>query len=118
MRKSGHSSNELIDCTVRGALNTVRECYAQLRLLNGERSSAAIFASQIELFDMLLAGISTIRTGFAIDLQDIRRTPTSRAKVASDRSLNVDVAEPCPPPAVWDRGSGILPACVRTGAPQ
>lgn len=81
MRETGHPSNKLVNCAVRGSLNTAREAYAQLQLLTGGRSSAATLASQIALFDVLLVRISGIRTGFAADIQHVRVTPQ-----ASDRN--------------------------------
>lgn len=75
MRETGHFSKEIVNCAVRGSLNTAREAYSQLQLLSGGRSSAATLASQIELFDLLLVGISGIRTGFAADIQHVRVTP-------------------------------------------
>lgn len=75
MRETGHPSNEHVDGAVRGSLNTVRDAYAQLQLLTGGRPSAATLASQIELFDVLLVGISGIRTGFARDIQHVRVMP-------------------------------------------
>lgn len=75
MRETGPPSSELVNCAAGGSLNTVREAYAQLQLLTGGRSSAATLASQIELFDVLLVGISGIRTGFAADIQHVRVAP-------------------------------------------
>lgn len=121
MREIGHPSNGLVNCAVRGSLSTVRDAYAQLRLRTGRRSAAAI-VSQIELLDVMLVGISGIRAGLGLDIQRLRVAPQASDLKAtlrprSARPKNAGVAEPYPRLALWDRGSGILPACVQTGAP-
>jgi len=75
MRKIDDSSNKSVHCTVRDSLSTIRATHVQLHLLNGTRATAALLASQIELYDVLLDEISDIHSGLARDLEHTRMTP-------------------------------------------
>jgi hypothetical protein len=73
MRKIGSSKS--FDCTVRDSLSTIRATHVRLHLLNGSYATAALLASQIELYDVLLGEVSGIHTSLARDLKDTRLTP-------------------------------------------
>jgi len=67
MRKIDDCSKSF-DCTVRDSLTTIRATHVRLHLLNGTCATAALLASQIELYDVLLGEITGIHTILARDL--------------------------------------------------
>jgi hypothetical protein len=75
MRKIADTSNRRFDCAVRNSLSTIRETHVRLHLLTGTSATAALLASQIELYDVLLDEISGIHTSLARDLKHTRLTP-------------------------------------------
>ncbi len=75
MRKISDPSNKRFDCAIRDSLSTIKEAHVQLHLLTGTSATAALLASQIELYDMLLDEISGIHTSLARDLKHARLTP-------------------------------------------
>ena len=77
MRETGDSSHALVICAVRDSLNTIKQAYAELHLLTGSGTTAAL-ASQIELFDVLLVEISGIQTRLARDIGGRRVMPRVR----------------------------------------
>jgi hypothetical protein len=84
MRKIVDLSNKRFDCAVRDSLSTIKETHIQLHLLTGTSATAALLASQIELYDVLLDEISAIHTSLARDLKHTRLTP----QVSSRPSLH------------------------------
>jgi hypothetical protein len=81
MRRFGDSSNRYFDCALRDSLNTIKEAHVQLYLLTGTARTAAALASQIELCDVLLVGISGIQASLARDLENTRLVPQSSGHV-------------------------------------
>jgi hypothetical protein len=75
MRKISDPSNKRFDCAVRDSLSAIRATHLQLHLLNGTCATAALLASQIELYGVLLDEISGIHTSLARDLKHARLTP-------------------------------------------
>jgi hypothetical protein len=84
MRKIADPSNKRFDCALRDSLSTIKEAHVKLHLLTGTSTTAALLASQIKLYDVLLDEISGIHTGLARDLEHTRLTP----QVSSRPSLN------------------------------
>jgi len=74
MRRMKDSSKSF-DCTVRDSLSTIKATHVRLHLLNGTCATAALLASQIELYDVLLGEICGIHTSLARDLARTRMTP-------------------------------------------
>ncbi len=68
MRKFPHSSKDCCDAVVLDSLKTIEEAHVQLRLLAGTPATAALLASQIQLYDLVLDEISVISSGLARDL--------------------------------------------------
>jgi hypothetical protein len=91
MRKIADPSNKRFDCAVRGSLNTIKEAHVQLHLLTGTSATAALLASQIELYDMLLDEISGIHTSLARDLKHAGLTPqaSSRPSLQAEQALRI-----------------------------
>jgi hypothetical protein len=75
MRKIADPSDNSFDCSVRDSLSTIRATHVRLHLLNGTCATAALLASQIELYDILLDRISGIHTSLAKDLEHTRMAP-------------------------------------------
>jgi hypothetical protein len=84
MRKIADPSTKRFDYAVRDSLSTIKETHVQLDLLTGTSATAALLASQIELYEVLLDEISGIHTSLARDLKHTRLTP----QVSSRPSLN------------------------------
>jgi hypothetical protein len=84
MRNIGDLSNKCFDCAVRDSLSTIKEAHVQLHLLTGTSATAALLASQIELYDVLLDEISAIHTSLGGDFKHTRLTP----QVSSRHGLN------------------------------
>jgi hypothetical protein len=60
------------DCPLRDSLSVIREIHGQLHALTGVMTTANVLASRIELCDVLLVEISSIRSSLARDLQRTR----------------------------------------------
>jgi hypothetical protein len=75
MRKIEESSSKSFDCVVRDSLSTIKATHVRLHLLNGTCATAALLASQIELYDVLLGEISGIHTSLARDIEHARTVP-------------------------------------------
>jgi hypothetical protein len=69
MRKICDPCKKYFDYAVLDSLNTIKEARIQLRLLSGTSATAAVLASQIQLYDLLLDEISGIHAGLARDLK-------------------------------------------------
>jgi hypothetical protein len=63
------------DCPLRDSLSVIREIHGQLHALTGVMTTADALASRIELCDVLLVEISSIRSSLAKDLQRTRESP-------------------------------------------
>ena len=74
MRKIADPPNKGFDCAVRNSLTAIKETHVQLHLLTGKSATAALIASQIELYDVLLDEISGIHTSLASYLKHPRLT--------------------------------------------
>jgi hypothetical protein len=74
MRKNtdSSSSKKCFDGAVLESLSTIREAHVQLRLLTGTSATAALLASQIQLYNFLLDEISGIHASLARDLKRSR----------------------------------------------
>jgi hypothetical protein len=72
MRKTSDPSKKCFDDAVLDSLNTIKEAHVQLRLLTGTTATAALLASQIQLYDLLLDEVSGIHTSLARDLKRTR----------------------------------------------
>jgi hypothetical protein len=68
MQKIADPANKRFDCAVRDSLSTIKEAHVQLHMLTATSATAALLASQIELYDVLLDEISGIHTSLARDL--------------------------------------------------
>ena len=84
MRKIADHSDKRFDCAVRDSLSTIKETHVQLHLLTGTSATAALLASQIGLYDVLLGEISDIHSSLARDIKHARLT----SKGSSRPSLN------------------------------
>jgi hypothetical protein len=82
MRKIADHSNKRFDCAVRDSLSMIKEAHVQLHQLTGTSATAALLASQIGLYDVLLGEISDIHSSLARDIKHTRLTP----QVSSRRS--------------------------------
>lgn len=81
MRKINYPSKSG-NCTVRSSLSTIKATQVRLHLLNGTCATAALLASQIELYDLLLGEISGIHSSLERDLAHTRVTPQEPARSA------------------------------------
>jgi hypothetical protein len=75
MRKIADPSNKHFDYTVRDSLGAIKEAHIRLHVLAGTSATAALLASQIEIYDVLLDEISGIHTSLARDLKHTRLPP-------------------------------------------
>ena len=75
MRKNADSSNECFAHSVRASLGTIKDTHVQLHTLTGTSATAALLASQIELYELLLDEISGIHNSLARDLKRTRFSP-------------------------------------------
>jgi hypothetical protein len=75
MRKIDNTSGKSFDCTVRDSLSAIRATHVRLHLLSGTCATAALLASQIELYEVLLDEISGIHTVLARDIEHARIAP-------------------------------------------
>ena len=75
MRKIDNTSGKSFDCTVRNSLSAIRATHVRLHLLSGTCATAALLASQIELYEVLLDEISGIHTNLAKDIEHARIVP-------------------------------------------
>ena len=75
MDETGDSSREFVNGAVRDSLRTIREAHARLHLLTSMCMTASAIASQIEIFDVLLAEIRDIQIKLARDIQHTRVMP-------------------------------------------
>jgi hypothetical protein len=91
MRKISDPSNKRFDCAVRDSLSAIRATHLQLHLLNGTCATAALLASQIELYGVLLDEISGIHTSLARDLKHAGLTPqaSSRPSLHAEEALGI-----------------------------
>ncbi len=91
MRKISDPSNKRFDCAIRDSLSTIKEAHVQLHLLTGTSATAALLASQIELYDMLLDEISGIHTSLARDLKHTGLTAqaSSRPSLHAEEALRI-----------------------------
>jgi hypothetical protein len=80
MRKIADPSNKRFACAVRDSLSTIKQTHVQLHLLTGTSPTAALLASQIELYDVLLDEISDIHASLARDLKHARLTPQASSR--------------------------------------
>ena len=71
MRKISDVSDSC-ECALGGSLSTIKQAHDQLRLLTGTGTTATVLARQIELCDVLLVEISSIRSSLAKDLNYTR----------------------------------------------
>ena len=62
-------------CALGGSLSAIKQAHDQLHHLTGMATTATVLASQIELCDVLLIGISGIRSSLAKDLNHTRGAP-------------------------------------------
>ena len=74
MRKIGHLDHPTAD-TLRDSLGAIRRAQIQLRHLTCTHTSPTALASQIELYKVLLAEISDIRSSLAEDIKQTRAPP-------------------------------------------
>ena len=74
MRKISDVSDSC-ECALGGSLSTIKQAHGQLRLLSGTGTTATALAWQIELCDVLLVEISSIRSSLAKDLNYTRGAP-------------------------------------------
>jgi len=70
--KISDPSQKCFDDTVLNSLSTIKEAHVQLRLLTGTSATAALLASQIQLYDLILDEISGIHTSLARDIERAR----------------------------------------------
>jgi hypothetical protein len=82
MRKIADPANKRFGCVVRDSLCTIKETHVQLHLLTGTSTTAALLASQIELYDVLLDEISGIHTNLARDLKHTLLTPQVSSRLS------------------------------------
>lgn len=80
MRKIYDPSKKRFDRPVLDSLSTIRKAHIQLRLLTGTSATAALLASQIQLYDLLLDEISGIHSSLAKDLKRTRLKPQASAR--------------------------------------
>jgi hypothetical protein len=74
MSKIGDVSDSY-ECAFRSSLNAIKQAHDQLHLLTGMDTTATVLAWQIELCDVLLFEISSIRSSLAKDLDHTRGAP-------------------------------------------
>jgi hypothetical protein len=80
MRRIDDISKSL-DCSVRNSLSTLRATHVRLNLLEGTCATAALLASKIKLYDVLLDELVGIHTDLAKDLEHGRKTPPASVAV-------------------------------------
>jgi hypothetical protein len=61
------------ECALRSSLSAIRQAQEGLHVLTGLGTTATVLVWQIELCDVLLVEISSIRSGLAKDLNPIRK---------------------------------------------
>lgn len=64
------------DCALRNSLGAIKQAHKQLHLLTGMGTTVTVLASQIELCDVLLVEISSIRSTLTKDLRQWLSTAT------------------------------------------
>jgi len=69
MRMISDPSKRCVDKAVLDSLSTIRETHVRLRVLTGTSTTAALLASQIRLYDLLLDEVSGIQSNLARDLK-------------------------------------------------
>jgi hypothetical protein len=74
MRKISDVSDSC-ERALRSSLSAIKQAHDQLHLLTGMGATATVLAWQIELCDVLLAEISSIRSSLAKDFNHTRRAP-------------------------------------------